>query len=372
VTVLIEQSTGFDFDLTSTFTVDNPTPPGALSGRVFSDENGNGVFDTGVDLGENGVTVEVWDSTGTTLLGSDVSAGGGLYQIGDLIPGEVRVEVDETAAGEDTTWSTPTVREVTVTAGTETTGVDFGWASTLLPSGRETDIEIIVGRVETLSGDGVEATEDGSAATASFNPMGGISFFNSVVYLATDGAVRAVRTVNEFTGSASTLAGHPTSTGCVDSEDPTEARFGALSGAATDGVNLYLGDVTCGTIRRVQLNTGATSTLATLPGVVGLVFAWDGSLYAVTASKLYQVDLLTGATTELATASTGFTAISADTVDLWLADGTTLKSRPLAGGALVDEATTGALAAIESVGDLLLPGHARRSAQRVQQDRHHR
>ena len=266
-----------------------------------------GVYDLGTDVVWPNTTVEVWDVSQTTLFGSDTTDSAGAYLIEGVSAGTVVVVVDESAAPADTVWSTPTALPVTIAAELETAGVNFGWAYFLAPDERDVDVEISVGLIETLSGDGTDATVDGSATASSFSDSGGITFAESLIYVATHGSVRIV---NEFTGAVSTLAGHATETGCVNDADPTLARFGNMSGAATDGVYVYVGDVDCDTIRRILIDTGATDDLTSMTDVVDLVFATDGSLYAVTATKLYRVALDTGATTELAAASSSFTALT--------------------------------------------------------------
>ncbi|MCS6873404.1 MAG: hypothetical protein N2Z23_04690 [Pyrinomonadaceae bacterium] len=69
---------------------------GNISGRVFLDYNSNGLYDTSIgltsiDRGVGGVTVEVYDSSGT-LRGSAITASDGTYSISATGVGPYRVE----------------------------------------------------------------------------------------------------------------------------------------------------------------------------------------------------------------------------------------------------------------------------------------
>jgi SdrD B-like domain/Domain of unknown function DUF11 len=63
-----------------------------LGNLVFKDVNNNGVFDTG-DTGINGVTVELLDQPGTTVLKTTTTAGGGLYTFTGLAAGTYRARL---------------------------------------------------------------------------------------------------------------------------------------------------------------------------------------------------------------------------------------------------------------------------------------
>jgi LPXTG-site transpeptidase (sortase) family protein len=63
----------------------------SLGDIVWNDLNANGVQDGGAETGINGVTVNLYSSTGT-LISTTTTAGGGLYLFDNLIPGDYYVE----------------------------------------------------------------------------------------------------------------------------------------------------------------------------------------------------------------------------------------------------------------------------------------
>jgi RHS repeat-associated protein len=143
------------------------------------------------------------------------------------------------------------------------------------------NVNIYPGTVSTLAGDGSNGTLDGTGTGAHFSDMGGSVVVGNFAYVATTGSIRKV---DLATGAVSTFAGHATATGCVDSTSPGAARFGTSLGSIdSDGTYLYVSDGGCG-IRRVSLTTGATSTVTTLRsgpvavGPDGFLYMADGNL----------------------------------------------------------------------------------------------
>ena len=120
------------------------SPGDAISGHIYNDTNGNGVFDSGepplpyaqafIDVNGNGKydlgePTGYADSNGFYHLG-DVPTGypdyNGYYQLGDVPPGTYKVyEVTPAGYTQDAPSATP-YRTVTITAGNTVTGVDFG------------------------------------------------------------------------------------------------------------------------------------------------------------------------------------------------------------------------------------------------------
>lgn len=64
----------------------------SLGNLVFNDANNSGTFDTG-DTGRDGVTVDLLDATGVSVLATTTTAGGGLYSFTGLAPGDYRVRL---------------------------------------------------------------------------------------------------------------------------------------------------------------------------------------------------------------------------------------------------------------------------------------
>ncbi|MFO1430472.1 MAG: SdrD B-like domain-containing protein [Candidatus Competibacteraceae bacterium] len=81
---------------------------GAIGDTIFLDRNGNNTFDAGEGL--EGVTVNLFDSTGTTLLATTVTNENGQYIFGGLNPtGSYQVRVDTTTLPNGGTGLTNTV-----------------------------------------------------------------------------------------------------------------------------------------------------------------------------------------------------------------------------------------------------------------------
>lgn len=83
-----------------------------------------------------------------------------------------------------------------------------------------------------------------------------------------DPAVHAIRKIVIATGQVTTLAGSPLTPGSDDGPAAT-ARFDGPSGIWSDGASLFVSDTFNGTIRRVSIATGDTSTLAGFAGESG-------------------------------------------------------------------------------------------------------
>jgi sugar lactone lactonase YvrE len=118
-----------------------------------------------------------------------------------------------------------------------------------------------------------------------------------------------------LTGSLAVVAGVPGGSGASDDGGP-DARFSMPNGLADDGLgHLYVADTGAATVRRIDIATGAVTTVAGSPGQTGLVdgVAGDarffqptgvaidgGSLYVADLGSVRRVDLATGSVTTLA------------------------------------------------------------------------
>ncbi len=196
---------------------------------------------------------------------------------------------------------------VTTVAGTalavgsaDSTGAAAGFSS---PKGIATDgVFLYVAdtgnqTIRRVTVDGVVTTVAGAAGIAgSVNGIpGSAARFNNPFNLAADnGALYVTDTLNNSvrkivlaTGAVTTLAGSNASTsGSADGVAGSAALFNAPAGIATYAGAAYVVDSGNATLRKVDLVTGATTTLAGQAGVTGLI---DGTGNAARFNKPYGV-----------------------------------------------------------------------------------
>ncbi len=97
----------------------------SIGDRVWADLDGAGDQDAG-EPGLAGVTVKLYDSTGTTLLATTTTDATGTYHFYDLDAGTYRVTYDLSSAPGGYQPTTPATLTVTVTQGQQYTAADFG------------------------------------------------------------------------------------------------------------------------------------------------------------------------------------------------------------------------------------------------------
>lgn len=131
-------------------------------------------------------------------------------------------------------------------------------------------IIIATGVVTTIAG-GSSGSADGTGAAASFNDPFGITTDGTYLFV-TDVGNYKIRKVDVSTGIVTTLAGAG-SPGSSDGYGST-ARFNGPSGITTDGTDLFVADYFNHTIRKIVIATGAVSTLA---GIAGSPGSLDGT-----------------------------------------------------------------------------------------------
>lgn len=126
--------------------------------------------------------------------------------------------------------------------------------------------KIVVGSqvVTTLAGSaGLSGTTNGIGSAARFNSPNSLVVVGTSLYV-TDLGNQLIRTVNLSTAQVSTLAGTAGSCGEVDGTG-TGAQFCGPQGIASDGSsNLYVTDVSAGTMRQVVISSGVVTTYAGL------------------------------------------------------------------------------------------------------------
>lgn len=128
-------------------------------------------------------------------------------------------------------------------------------------------IVIATGEVSSLTGVAnspmTMGATDGAATVAQFSLPYGITTDGSNLYVA-DSNNKKIRKIVIATGQVSSLTGAAntaSTAGNVDGSAAT-AQFGPLYGITTDGYNLYVADYINSTIRKIAIATGQVNTLA--------------------------------------------------------------------------------------------------------------
>jgi sugar lactone lactonase YvrE len=126
-------------------------------------------------------------------------------------------------------------------------------------------VDIASGVVTTLAGSSTSGSSNGVGAAAGFKNPRGITTDGMNVYVA-DSGNRTIRKIVIATGAVTTLAGSAVS-GAVDGIG-NAASFNNPEELTTDGTALYLTDSLNNNIRRIEISTGAVTTIAgsTVPG----------------------------------------------------------------------------------------------------------
>jgi len=122
------------------------------------------------------------------------------------------------------------------------------------------------GWVTNLAGEsgtsGSADSSDGTGSTARFNAPTNMVVSGGYLYV-TDFDNHTIRKIDVTTGETTTLAGTAGSTGTTDGTG-SSARFKGPGGIAVDatGINLYVADYNNNSIRQVQISDGAVTTVA--------------------------------------------------------------------------------------------------------------
>jgi hypothetical protein len=192
---------------------------------------------------------------------------------------------------------------------TSTSGVtlDAGNALYFTDGGSVRHLDLSTLEVTTLAGSVDERDhQDGIGAKARFSTPSGITSDCQGTLYVTDQST--IRTVALADARVSTLAGSPGQVGYKDGRGP-EARFDVAETITSDGENLYVTEYSeASTIRRVEIATGETTTLAgaaqdpdVLPTFNGLgALSNDGErAFVIDGGAIRQVELASGRVTRL-------------------------------------------------------------------------
>jgi RHS repeat-associated protein len=160
-------------------------------------------------------------------------------------------------------------------------------ASGQLPPGSTAALNVNPGQVTTLAGSGTNADVDGTGSGASFSNLSGPVVVGGYAYV---GAGTAIRKIQLSTGTTSTLAGSLTASAYVDSPTASLVRFPYIQDMTTDGTYLYtVSGATLSNyrnVRRTSLTTGATSTLfQSTNDLSAIAYGPGGFLYAMRAAE---------------------------------------------------------------------------------------
>jgi sugar lactone lactonase YvrE len=177
---------------------------------------------------------------------------------------------------------------------------------------------VATGEVTTVAGVADDPiVVDGAGSAARFGGLRGLTFDAGVLYMCD--ADTTIRQLVLATGEVTTIAGTPGVSGNADGVGAA-ASFDTVISLASDGAgNLYVADFVNGLIRRVEIATGAVTTIAgtlhaftTVDGVgtnasffspEALVYDGSGSLYLMDGTTLRRVVLATAAVTTVAGAT---------------------------------------------------------------------
>ena len=125
-------------------------------------------------------------------------------------------------------------------------------------------VEVATGAVSTLAGSGAQGSADGMGDAAQFSrPIGvAVSPDGSALFVADFGGHK-IRRVEVATGAVTTVAGRGTA-GSADGVVGDAAQFNGPHGAtiSPDGSELFVADCWNNKIRRVEVATGAVTTVA--------------------------------------------------------------------------------------------------------------
>jgi len=246
--------------------------PGSIRGVVFNDLDLNKTQGSG-EPGIGAVRVDLYDSTGTTLIASMTTTAGGAYSFTNLPPGDY-VVVETDLAGYVST--TPNMVSAAVSAGGTAT-VNFG--DYKIPSSTLSSINGIVFNDanangiqdpgETpLSGVTIQLRDNTGAviATTTTNASGGYSFTNlpAGTYMVTEidppGFISTTLNnvaVNLSAGTTATVHFGDQTTGPAQIADPAVTKYGSPTQATVGSVVIYT--ITVGN----NGNTNATNVVVT-------------------------------------------------------------------------------------------------------------
>src|SRR5688572_29378349 len=282
-----------------------PTPvPASISGVVFNDLDLSTIRN-GTEPGISGVRVELYDSTGNTLIGSITTTAGGAYSFPNLPAGNYLV-IETDLAGYVST--TPNTVPVTVGTGGSST-VNFGDYRLA-----NTSLSTILGTVyndangngsldsgeAALSGVTVELRNSASTviSTVTTNASGGYSFTNlpagSYTVTETDlpGYISTTLNnvaVNLSAGTAATINFGDQTSGAAQIADPAVTKFGSPNSAAVGNAVVYT--ITVGNNGNVSAtNVVLTDTKPAFLDIIFITISPDPGLTPLISGNTFTIN----------------------------------------------------------------------------------
>jgi YD repeat-containing protein len=253
-------------------------------------------------------------------------------------------------------------------------------AGSALPSSQapsvNTTVGINPGQVSTFAGNGAFGNVSGNRLNAGFGRLLSLVTVGGYAYV---GTVSSIQKVNLATGDVSTLAGHPTTEGAVNSPTGANVRLSWVTSLTTDGTYLY--SLSSGwasiAVRRTSLATGATSLVASDYRLNSINYGPGPYLYGVDNSEwsscctdsysaIHRIHVVTGEVSNVVplTANLNTYGMASDSTWLWAvrkpypsSDYRLDRIDPTTGASTVHAQGTGTTAAgvghISSAGDFL-------------------
>ncbi|PNY79551.1 hypothetical protein CVO96_19185 [Deinococcus koreensis] len=247
-----------------------------LSGSVFGDPNANGVIDGG-ESGLAGVTVQLYNAAGTSLLSTATTDSSGFYRFGVSPNATYTVRVPTSPSGQGPTTPSPASRSVPVTTAS-VPGQNFGFmalptcSAVLATSSSNTGLYVLNTGSGAPLGSALRTLQSPTEAMAVLGSGGNAA---RVYYLGTPGASTVPLRFNDLSTGTDALAATitlPTTAGAVG------ARM-AISGAGLG--YLMFSD---GTL--MSFTTSTPSSTVTSLGTVALRNVAGGSVSSYTTGDM--------------------------------------------------------------------------------------
>jgi LPXTG-site transpeptidase (sortase) family protein len=279
-------------------------PPSSINGTVFNDPNLNGTQGAG-EAGIGSVRVDLFDSTGTTLIATTTSTSSGSYSFSNLPPGNYLV-VETDPAGYVST--TPNSVPATISAGGSAT-VNFGEYQ--LPA---STLSGIIGMVfNDANGNGVQDSGEAALsgvtiqlknnvgaviATTTTDALGGYSFPNlpAGTYTVTEtdptGFVSTTLNnvgINLTAGTTATINFGDQTSGVAQIADPAVTKYGSPTSAIVGGAVVYT--LTVGNNGNANaLNVVLTDTKPAFLDIISITISPNPGLTPVISGNTFTIN----------------------------------------------------------------------------------